>query len=49
MARPVCKLFRDPVRSVYANLSGLRAPPWPRWRSARPGPHNNDGVERHFL
>ena len=35
--------------SVYANVSGLRAPPWPRWRSARPGPHNNDGVERHFL
>jgi transposase-like protein len=25
MARPVCKLFRDPVQSVYANLSGLRA------------------------
>src|SRR3712207_795490 len=23
--------------------------PWPRWRSARPGPRDNDGVERHFL
>ena len=41
--------FHDPIRPVYANLSGLRALPWPRWRSARPGPHNNDGVERHFL
>lgn len=23
--------------------------PWPRWRSARPGPHKTLGVERHFL
>ena len=27
MARPVCKRFRDPAWSVYANVSGLRARP----------------------
>lgn len=35
--------------AVYANVSGLRAKPWPRWRSARPGPHKFPGVERHML
>ena len=27
----------------------LWASPWPRWRSARPGPHKTHGVERHFF
>ncbi len=35
--------------AVYANVSGLRAEPWPRWRSARSGPHKFPGVERHML
>jgi putative transposase len=41
--------FHDPACSVYANVSGLEASPRPRWRSARPGPHKHDGVERHFF
>jgi putative transposase len=47
MARPVRKRFRDAALSVYANVSGLRAEPWPRWRSARSGPHHHIGVKRH--
>ncbi|NPD69645.1 transposase (plasmid) [Lichenicola cladoniae] len=39
----------DPIWSVYANVSGLGTLSRPRWRSARPGPHKNIGVERHFL
>ena len=31
-------LPHEPVRSVYVNVSGLGAPPRPRWRSARSGP-----------
>jgi len=39
----------DPlVCAVCINVSGLPASRWPRWRSARPGPHKGVGVERHF-
>src|SRR5699024_7562761 len=41
---PPASGIRDPTRSVCANLSGLRATPRPRWRSARPGPHKSVGV-----
>ena len=44
---PPASVFRDPVWSVYANVSGLGAMPRPRWRSARSGPHKHIGVERH--
>jgi transposase-like protein len=37
MAMPVC-----------INVSGLRVKPWPRWISARPGPHKSLGVERRI-
>ena len=37
-----------PGLRVCINVSGLRASPWPRWRSARPGPHKGVSVERHF-
>lgn len=30
------------------NVSGLPASRWPRWRSARPGPHKGGGAERHL-
>ena len=36
------------VWSVCTNVSGLSAARWPRWRSARPGPHKGVGVERHL-
>jgi len=39
MARPVASDFVDLIRSVCVNVSGLWAMPWPRWRSARSGPH----------
>ena len=49
MARPVRKWFV----SVWSEQSAKTYPAfrharWPRWRSARPGPHKGDGVERHF-
>jgi len=31
---PICAL----IWAVCINVSGLRVRPWPRWRSARPGP-----------
>jgi len=37
MARPVGKGVVLMARSVCINVSGLRAEPWPRWISARPG------------
>ena len=30
------------------NVSGLPVARWPRWRSARPGPHKGVGVGRHL-
>ena len=41
---PSASSFGDPIRSVCINVSGLRLGAWPRWRSARPGPHKNYGV-----
>ena len=50
MARPVRKrlvvMQSDQSTPTYP-VSGTS--PWPRWRSARPGPHKLHGVERHFL
>nr|WP_253183351.1 IS5 family transposase [Sphingobium phenoxybenzoativorans] len=37
------------IWSVCENVSGLSAwCRWPRWRSARPGPHKGAGIECHF-
>ncbi|KAF0124256.1 MAG: hypothetical protein FD148_2529 [Methylocystaceae bacterium] len=49
--RPVCKqLYRERRYSVCFNVSGLDAKLIrPRWRYARPGPHNGGGVRRHPL
>ena len=49
MARPVGKRFQRSGSTVCTNVSGLRAKPSPRWRSARSEPHKHDGVRRHFF
>ena len=49
MARPVRKRFLQSDPSSLRQRIRPRAWPWPRWRSARPGPHKPHGVERHFL
>jgi transposase len=49
MARPVRKRFLQSDPSSLRQRIRPRAWPWPRWRSARPGPHKLHGVERHFL
>ena len=49
MARPVRKCFFTIRLSSLRQRIRPKARPWPRWRSARPGPHKTLGVERHFL
>ena len=40
MARPVRKRFsRSDLTSLHQRIRPVGHPPWPRWRSARPGPH----------
>lgn len=37
------------ILAVCENVSGLSTQGrWPRWRSARPGPHKGAGIECHF-
>jgi multidrug efflux pump subunit AcrA (membrane-fusion protein) len=49
MARPVCKWFVSAgLSSLHKRIRPFRLGGWPRWRSARPGPHKGAGVERHF-
>ena len=44
-ASGLCLMFR----AVCENVSGLSTRGrWPRWRSARPGPHKEVGIECHF-
>ena len=45
---PSASGFGDLTWAVCINVSGLRVEPWPRWRSARPGPHKGAGIECHF-
>jgi transposase len=45
---PSASDFGDLTWAVCINVSGLRVAPWPRWRSARPGPHKGAGIECHF-
>src|ERR1700730_5884487 len=47
-AAPSASIFRELIRPVCINVSGLRVEPWPRWRSARPEPHKGAGIECHF-
>ena len=49
MARPVRKGFVSAgLSSLHKRIRPSRRGGWPRWRSARPGPHKGAGVERHF-
>lgn len=49
MARPVRKwLGSAGLCSLHKTYPAFRQRRWPRWRSARPGPHKGVGVERHF-
>ena len=45
---PRCKRYLRDDLPVCVNVYGLMGSlPWPRWRSARSGPHKFDGVVRH--
>ena len=45
---PRCKRYLRDDLPVCVNVFGLMGSlPWPRWRSARSGPHRFDGVVRH--
>lgn len=48
MARPARKGFVKDGMMVCINVSGLKAMPWPRWRSAQSGPHKSAGAEHHI-
>ena len=49
MGRPICKWFVSAgLSSLHKRIRPSRRGGWPRWRSARPGPHKGAGVERHF-